>query len=134
MTIYIPSFLPPSPLPLTVMAWGDVHTLTGGVFGAQLRYPVERLDSEGVCGVRQQAPHLHPTTEQAVLCGPVADAVSTGQARSLRWPAHGALDRVAQVCSSATVQGLVPLQGERGVIDLWDDAARGRGRSCSEGK
>lgn len=119
----------PLPLPLlTIMARGDVDTFTGRVLAADLRHPVERLDGEGVCGVRQQAPHLHPATQQAVLCRPVADAVSAGVARPLGRPAHGALDGVAQVRSAAVVQRLVPLQTESGVVDLGDDAARGRRR------
>lgn len=91
------------------MACGDVDTFTGRVLSAELRHPVDCLDGEGVCGVRQQAPHLHPATQKAVLSGPVADAVSAGKARSLGCPAHEAPDCVAQVCSAAVVQRLVPL-------------------------
>lgn len=69
--------------PLTIMACGNVNTFTGRVLAAKVRHPVERLDSEGVCGVRQQAPHLHPLNQQAVLRGPVADTVSAGEARLL---------------------------------------------------
>lgn len=61
---------------------GDVDAFAGRFLAAELRHSVERLDCEAVRGVRQQAPHLHPTTQQAVLLGPVADAVSTGEARS----------------------------------------------------
>lgn len=64
------------------MTCGDVDTFTGRVLAAELRHPVDRLDGKGVCGVRQQAPHLNPATQQAVLRGAVADAVTTGQARS----------------------------------------------------
>lgn len=116
------------------MVCGDVDTFTGRVLAAELRYPVEGLDSEGVCGVRQQTPHLQPATQQAVLLGPVGDAVAAGEARPLGCPAHRAPDSIAQVCSAAVVQRLVPLQTERGVIDMGDDAARGRGRSYSDKK
>lgn len=68
--------------PLTVMDCGDVDAFAGRFLAAELRHAIERLDCEAVRGVRQQAPHLHPTTQQAVLLGPVADAVSTGEARS----------------------------------------------------
>lgn len=121
------------PLPsLTVVARGDVDALAGGALAAQLRHPVERLYGEGVRGVRQHAPHLHPAAQQAVLGGPVADAVPAGQARSLGRPARRAPDGVAQVRPAAVVQRLVPLQSERGVVGLGDDAARGRGRSCGD--
>lgn len=114
------------------MACGDVDAFTGRVLAAELRDPVERLDSEGVRSVRQQTPHLQPAAQQAVLRGPIGDAVSAGEARPLGWPAHGAPDGVAQVCAAAVVQRLVPLQTERGVVDLGDDAAWGRGRSYSD--
>lgn len=65
------------------MACGDVDTFTGRVLAAELRHPIQRLDSEGVCGVRQQPPHLQPTTQQAVLPRTVADAVAAGEARPL---------------------------------------------------
>lgn len=71
-----------SPPPPTVVACGDVDAFAGRVLAAELRDPVERLDSEGVCGVRQQTPHLQPAAQQAVLRGPVGDAVSAGEA----WP------------------------------------------------
>ncbi|KAF3840871.1 hypothetical protein F7725_006733 [Dissostichus mawsoni] len=101
---------------LTVVAGGDIDTSTGRVLAADMRHPVERLHCEGVCGLRQQAPHLHPATQQALLLGPVADAVPAGQAGALRGPAEGASDGVAQVCSAAVVQRLIPLQAERGFI------------------
>lgn len=63
------------------MACSDVDSFAGRVLAADLRHPVERLDCEGVCGVRQQAPQLQPATQQAVLRGSVADAVSAGEAR-----------------------------------------------------
>lgn len=106
------------------MARGDVDTLAGRVLGAELRNAVESLDREGVCGLRQKPPHLHPASRQAVLPGSVADAVSAGQTRPFGRPAHEAPDGVAQVRSAAVLQGLVPLQTERGVVDLGDDAAR----------
>ena len=65
------------------MACGDVDTFTGRVLVAEVRDPVDRLDGEGVCGVRQQAQHLHLAIQQAMLCWPIGDAVSTGEARSL---------------------------------------------------
>lgn len=85
------------------MVCGDVDTLAGWTLAAELGHSVERLDREGVCGVRQQTPDLHPAAQQAVLHGPVADAVSAGQARPLRRPAQGTLDCIAQVCSAAVI-------------------------------
>lgn len=81
--ISIYTFLPLPFLPLTIMGGGDVDTFTGRFLAAELRHPVERLDCKDVRGVRQQAPHLQPAIKQAVLRGPVADAVSTGDARPL---------------------------------------------------
>ena len=107
------------------MAGSDVDAFTGRVLAAEGRHPVERLDGEGVGGVRQQAPHLHPATQQALLGRPVADTVSAGEALSTGRPAHGAPDRVAHVGSAPVVQGLVPLQAEGGVVDLGADATRG---------
>lgn len=66
-----------------------------------------------------------------MLCWPVADTVSAGEARSLGRPTHRAAYSVAQVCSAAVVQRLVPLQTERGVVDLGDDATWGRRRFYS---
>lgn len=112
------------------MAGGDVDTVAGRLLAAELGHPVERLDAEGVGGVRQQAPHLHPTTQQAHLLGPVADAVSAGEARPLGRAAHRAPDSVGHVRPAAVVQRLIPLQAERGVVDLGADAARRRRGFC----
>lgn len=119
-------FVPPPRLSprLTVVARGDVDGLAGGVLAAEARHAVERLDGEGVGGLRQHAPHLHPAPLQAALRWPVADAVPAGGARPPGRPAHGALDGVAQVRPAAAVQRFVPRQAERGVVDLGDDAAR----------
>lgn len=95
---------------LTIVACGDVDALAGGLLAAKLGHPVKSLDGEGVRGVRQQAPHLHPPTGQAVLSRPVADAVAAGHARAPGRSAHEAPDAVAQVGSAAVVQRLVPLQ------------------------
>lgn len=108
---------------LTVMGSGDVDTFAGRFLAAELRHPVERLDCKDVRGVRQQAPHLQPALQQAVLRGPVAHTVSAGQARPLGRPARRAPDGVAQVCSAAAVQRLVPLQTERAIVHPGDDAA-----------
>lgn len=122
------------PSPLTVMACGDVDTFTGRVFATELWDPVERLDCEDVCGVRQQAPNFQPATQKAVLCWPVADAVSAGEAWSFGWPADRAPDAVAQVCSATVIQRPIPLQTERGVVNLSDNATWGRGRSYKNKK
>ena len=106
-----------SPL-LTVMVCGDVDAFTGRFLGTELRHPIERLDGEGVSGVRQQAPHLHPATQKAVPRWTVAGAVSAGETRALGRPAHRALDRVAQVRSAAVVQRLVPHETKCGVVHL----------------
>lgn len=75
--------LTPSSPPLTVMRGGDVDTFTGRFLATEVRHPVECLDRKDVSGVRQQAPHLQPAMQQAVLCRPVADTFSAGQARPL---------------------------------------------------
>lgn len=114
------------------MCGGDVDTFTGGLLATEVRHPVERLDRKDVRGVRQQAPHLQPAIQQAVLSRPVADTFSAGQARPLGRSARGAPDRVAQVGSAAVVQRLVPLQTERAVVHPGGDAARSRGRFYSD--
>lgn len=91
------------------MAGGDVDAFTGGLLAAERRHPVERLNREGVRGVRQQAPHLHSASQQAVLRGAIADAVPAREARTLGGPADGAPDGVGQVFPAAVVHGLVPL-------------------------
>lgn len=106
------------------MRGGDVDTFTGRLLATEVRHPVECLDRKDVSGVRQQAPHLQPALQQAVLGRPVADTFSAGQARPPGRSARGAPDRVAQVCSAAVVQRLVPLETERAVVHLGDDAAR----------
>lgn len=106
------------------MCGGDVDTFTGGLLATEVGHPVERLDRKDVSGVRQQAPHLQPAIQQVVLCRPVADTFSAGQARALGRSARGAPDRVPQVGSAAVVQRLVPLQAERAVVHPGDDAAR----------
>lgn len=105
------------------MCGGDVDTFTGWFLAAELRHAVECLDCKNVRGLGQEAPDLHPALHQAVLCRPVTDAVSAGQARGGGCPAHGAPDRVTQVSPAAALQRLVPLQAQRAVIHLSDDAA-----------
>lgn len=106
------------------MARGDVNTFAGGLLGAEVRNAIESLDGEGVRGVRLQAQHLHPATQQAFLRRAVAHGVSAGNARALGRPAVRAPDGVVQVCSAAVFQRLVPLQDECGVIHVGDDASR----------
>lgn len=109
------------------MACGNVNTFAGRVLAAEVRHPVEGLDSECVRGVRQQAPHFYPATQQAVLRGPVADQVPAGETGRFGRPAHGAADGVAQVGSSTIFQRLVPLQNKSGVVDQGVDSAWGWG-------
>lgn len=116
------------------MGGGDVDTFAGRLLAAELRYPVEGLDGEDVRGVRQQAPHLQPAFQQAVLRRPVADAVPAGQARTLGRPARRAPDGVAQVRPAAAVEWLVPLQTESAVVHLGGDGARSRRRSYGDSK
>lgn len=109
--------------PFTIMCGGDVDTFTGWFLAAELRHAVERLDCKNVRGLGQEAPDLHPALHQAVLGRPVTDAVSAGQAGAACRPAHGAPDRIAQVRPAAALQRLVPLQAQRAVVHLSDDAA-----------
>lgn len=121
----------PSAAP-TVVSGGDVDTFTGWFPAAERRHAVERLDGKNVGGLGQQAPHLHPALHQAVLGRPVTDAVSTGQADRAGRPAHAAPDGITQVRPAAALQRLVPLQAQRAVVHLSDDAAWSRGRFCSD--
>lgn len=114
------------------MGRSDVDTFTGRLLGTEPRHPVECLNSESVRCVRQQAPHLHLASQQAVLRRPVTDAVSAGQARFLWRPAQRAPHGVAQVCSAAVIQRLAPIQSERGEVYGGVDAARSRGSFYSE--
>lgn len=43
------------------MVGGNVDALAGRFLVAELGHPIESLNGEGVCGVRQQVPHLHPS-------------------------------------------------------------------------
>lgn len=122
------------PPPLTFVAGGYVDAFAGRLLVAERRHAVQRLDREGVRGVRQQAPHLHPATQQAVLRGAVADAISARKARPLGRPADGASDGVAQVFPAAAVHGLVPLQSEHGVVDPWVEVAWSGGRFYEDGE
>lgn len=106
------------------MCGGDVDTFTGWFLAAELRHAVECLDCKNVGGLGQEAPDLHSALHQSVLGRPVTDAVSAGQARGAGCPAHDAPDRITQVCPAAALQRLVPLQAQRAVIHLSDDAAR----------
>lgn len=74
------------------MVGGDVDALAGRFLVAERRHPVESLNGEGVCGVRQQVPHLHPPNQQVFLRRAVADAVFAGLAGRLGGPAYGAPD------------------------------------------
>lgn len=105
------------------MCGGDVDTFTGWFLAAELRHAIECLDCKNVGGLGQEAPDLHPALHQAMLGRPVADTVSAGQARGAGCPAHGAPDRITQVCPAAALQRLVPLQAQRAVIHLSDNAA-----------
>lgn len=109
------------------MRGGDVDALTGWFLAAEVRHPVECLDCENVGGMGEESPDLHPALQQAVLGRPVADAVSARQARGAGRLAQGATDGVTQVRPAAGLQRLAPLQAERAVIHLGDDAAWSRG-------
>ncbi len=116
---------------LTVSAGGDVDGAGGGACVTDSAHSVLGADAEGVGGVWEEPADDDPPPGHACLRRLVGDAVCAGDAGGAS-AAH-TLHAVGQIRATAAVQRLRPLQRHHRIIDLRDDAARSRRRSCRTG-
>jgi len=116
---------------LTGLVGGDVDcgiARRGGVFP---RDPVDSLHLEAVAGVSLQVPHHHlplPQTQPARSDVHVVVAACAGAPIPQALLTHHVVDEVAP---PAGVHGVLPLQGQRGLVHAGYNVARPRGDCCT---
>lgn len=117
---------------LTSLVGGDVDCGVAGWGGVLPRYTVNSLHLKAVAGVSLQVPHHHlplPQPQPARSDVHVVITARAGATVSQAFLTHHIID---QVTPPACVLGLLPLQGQRGLVHAGYNAARRRGNSCKK--
>lgn len=112
------------PLLLTGLVGGDVDCGVAGRGGVFPRNPVDSLHLEAVAGVSLQVPHHHlplPQPQPARSDVHVVVAAGAGAPVSQAFLTHHVIDEVAP---PTRVLGLLPLQGQRGLVHAGYNVAR----------
>lgn len=115
---------------LTGLVGGDVDRGEAGRGRFLPGDAVDGLHLEAVAGVSLQVPHHHLPLPQPQPAGGDVHVVVAARARAPVPQALLAHHVVDQVAPPAAVLGLVPLQGQRGLVHAGDDVARRRGDGC----
>jgi len=112
---------------------GPTGLVGGDVDGGELRgvralvgHAVHRLDLEAVLRVRLQVAHGDAPLHQAQVARRDLHVVVAAGAHAALGQALLADDVVEDVVAAARVERVAPLQHQRGLVDVGDDAAGGR--------
>ena len=114
------------------MVGGDVDGGELRSVGALVGHAVHRLDLEAVLRVRLQVAHGHAALHQAQVARRDLHVVVAAGAHAALRQALLADDVVEDVVAAARLARVAPLQHQRGLVDVGDDAARGRGHRWVE--
>lgn len=120
------------PLLLTSLVGGDVDCGVAGRGGDFPRDPIDSLHLEAVARVSLQVPNHHlplPKPQPARSDVHVVVTARAGAPVSQAFLAHHVVDQVAP---ATCVLGLIPLQGQRGLVHAGYNVARRRGDSCTD--
>lgn len=116
---------------LTGLVGGDVDYGVSGWGCVFPGNPVDSLNLEAIAGVSLQVPHHHLPLPQPQPPWSDVHVVVAARARAPVSEAFLAHDVIDEVTPPTRVLGLLPLQGQRGLVHAGYDVARRQGDRCT---